>query len=146
MEGRDNSGRILAVDWGEKRIGIAISDETQTLARPIDVLKSSSRKENAGQIAAIAEEYDPAEIIVGVTYDAEGELTPSGRRANRLADALRCVTPIRIRTVDEARSTQMAKENKILIGSTRRSRRGHLDSEAAAVFLQQYLDKGQQSG
>jgi putative Holliday junction resolvase len=146
MESSESYGRILAIDWGEKHIGIAISDETQTLARPLDVLKSGSRKLNAEQIAAITEEWDPVEIIMGVTYDAEGELTPSGRRANRLADALRCVTDISIKTVDEVRSTQIAKENKIIIGTTRKSRRGHLDSDAAAVFLQQYLDRGRKNG
>jgi putative Holliday junction resolvase len=142
MESGELCGRILAIDWGEKRIGVAISDETQTLARPLAVLESGSRKVNAEQIATIAGEWGPVEIIIGVTYDAEGELTPSGRRANRLADSVRSVTDICVTTVDEARSTQTAKENKIFIGTTRKSRRGHLDSDAAAVFLQQYLDRG----
>ena len=146
MKASENKGRILAVDWGEKHIGIAVSDETQTLARPINRLDSGSRKENADQIAAIVEEHKPIEIIVGVTYDTEGALTPSGRRANRLADTLRLIIPVEVKTIDESRSTYTAKQNKIKLGTTKKSRRGHLDAEAAAVFLQQYLERGRQSG
>lgn len=141
MESKIELGRILAVDWGEKRIGVAISDETQTLARPLEVIQSGSRKDNALEIARIINGNSPIEVVVGVTYDANGELTPVGRRANRLAEAMRALLSCPVTIVDEARSTRQAKENKIIVGSTRKNRKGHLDAEAAAVFLQWYLDE-----
>jgi len=141
MGEKRNSGRILAVDWGEKRIGIAISDETQTLARPLFVVKSSSRKENAERVAEIAQSNDPQEIIVGVTYDSDGNPTPTGRRAHRFAKVLATMVSCNVETVDEGRSTRIAKRNKILSGSTRKKRKGHLDAEAAAVILQQHLEE-----
>jgi len=141
MESKTEHGCILAVDWGERRIGVAISDETRTLARPLKVVSSGSRKENAVTLARIIDDHNPIEVLVGVTYDSDGSLTPIGRRANRLAEAVRVLVSCPVTIVDEARSTRMAKENKIRIGSSRKSRKGHLDAEAAAVFLQWFLDE-----
>jgi len=146
MEPEKMPGRILAIDWGEKRIGVAVSDETQTLARPFEVIVSGSRKENAQKIEEIAYTNKITEIIIGVTYDQMGELSPSGRRAARLAEALRKSTFSKVKLYDESGSTKRAKTNKIITGVNRKKRKGHLDAEAAAIFLQDYLDRKQGGG
>ena len=141
MDSENFPGRILAIDWGAKRIGIAISDETQTLARPLKVIASRSRIENAVRIQEIANAQKIDDLIIGVTYDQNGELSPTGRRAARLAEVLQTNTSLIVELVDESHSTKMAKNYKVVAGESRNKRKGHLDAEAAAVFLQDYLDR-----
>lgn len=141
MESLRTTGRLLAVDWGEKKIGLAISDETQTLAKPLKVMKAGSRAENANKIVEFAEQNNCVRIIVGVSYDLEGNLSPSGRRGDRLAKEVRSKVTIPVLTVDESFSTNEALSHQIIIGAARKKRRGHLDDKAAAFFLQSYLDR-----
>jgi len=137
----EKSGPVLAVDWGAKRLGIAISDLTHTLARPLTILNAKSRRENSVDIAAIARKHHCTSVVVGASYDDFGELTPSGRRAKRLADALDATLDANVLIFDESHSTRRAKQNQISLGSSRKKRKGHLDAKAAAVFLQSYLDE-----
>lgn len=134
------SGRILAVDHGEKRLGIAISDPTATLARPLLVLKHVSRAIDAAQVARLAGENEAVRIIVGWALDDDGLPTPQARSAARFADALREQTSLPVEMWDESGSTQAARTARIQMGVTRRKRSGHLDEVAAAVILQSYLE------
>ena len=132
--------RILAVDPGEKRLGIALSDPTGTIANPLTVIKHFSRPVDAATIAQIARENQVALIIVGQALDEEDRPTPQSRRANRLADALRAQIELPIELWDESGSTQAARSARIAMGSSRKKRRGHLDDLAATYILQTYLD------
>jgi len=132
--------RILAVDPGDKRLGIAVSDPTGTIANPLTVLKHQSRLVDAAAIASIASEQDAGLIIVGATYELDGELTPQGRKANRLAEAIRTQTDLPVMLWDEAGSTQAARSARIQMGVKRSKRSGHLDELAAVVILQSYLE------
>jgi putative Holliday junction resolvase len=136
--------RILAVDPGEKRIGLALSDPTGTIANPLSVLKHVSRPIDAAQIASLAAEHGAARIIVGVTRDEDGELTAQGRSAERLASALRDQTDTPVELWDESGSTQAARQASIAMGVSARKRRrqghSHLDDLAATYILQTYLD------
>jgi putative Holliday junction resolvase len=132
--------RILAVDPGEKRIGIAISDPTGTIANPLTVLKHISRPIDAASIAQLAQEHDAGRIVVGQSLDVDGEPTVSGRRAARLAAAIRGQTDLPVELWDESGSTQEARAARIALGSPRHKRGWHLDELAATVILQSYLD------
>lgn len=132
--------RILAVDPGEKRIGLAISDPTGTIANPLRVLKHVSRPIDAAAIAQIAQENEAGRIVVGQALDDEGEPTPASKRSERLAEAIRLQTELEVELWDESDSTQTARAARIEMGVARRKRRGHLDDLAAAVILQSYLD------
>ena len=132
--------RILAVDPGEKRLGIAVSDSTGTIANPLTLIKHFSRPIDAATIAQLASENDCGHIIVGQALDIEGKPTHQGRRAKRLAAAIRIQTDIKVDLWDETDSTQTARAARIALGSPRRKRRGHLDALAATVILQTYLD------
>jgi putative Holliday junction resolvase len=125
-------GRVLAVDPGEARLGLAISDPSQTIARPLMVLTHQSRKKNAAAIAALAEEQQATCILVGVALQADGSVGMQARRALRLVRALQAETALEIHTWDERYSTQEA----LKIGPAD----GLLDARAAAVILQDYLD------
>jgi len=112
--------RILAVDPGEKRIGVAISDETGTIANPLTVLRHVKRNLDAAQVADIARERGAELIIVGQSLDDEGKPTFEGRRAARFARALREQTDLPVLLWDEAFSTQTARAARIAMGVPRK--------------------------
>lgn len=134
------SGRILAVDPGSKRIGLAISDPTQTIATPLKVIKHVSRVLDAAQIAQTAGEQQAVLIIIGCPLDSEGLLGPAARSAARVAEAVRSQTSLPVELWDESGSTHSAQAAAVEMGISRRKRAGHLDEVAAAVILQSYLD------
>jgi putative holliday junction resolvase len=138
--GEEVIGRLIGVDPGEKHIGLAISDQTGTLARPLRILVHTARMVDAAQIATLAADERAVGIVVGQALDDEGLPTPEGRKSARLAEAIRSQTNLPVELWDESFSTQTARQTRIAMGVTRRKRSGHLDELAAAVILQNYLD------
>ena len=132
--------RILAVDHGEKRIGLAISDPTGTIASPLKVIDHVSRPIDAAQVANLAAENNVEMIVIGQSFDEEGQPNLAGRRAARFADALKEQTQIPILMWDESFSTQDARAARIELGVSRKKRAGHLDELAAQMILQSYLE------
>lgn len=132
--------KVLGVDHGEKRIGLAISDPGGRLARPLQVIQHTSRQIDAAQISAIAQEQEAAIIVIGQSFDEEGRPNLAGRRAARFAEALGSQTSIPIVLWDESFSTQDARQMRIQMGASQRKRSGHLDDLAAVMILQSYLE------
>jgi len=136
--------RILAVDPGEKRLGIAMSDPSATIASPFTILNHVSRSIDAAAIASLAAEHGVARIIVGQALDAENQPTPQGRRSARLAAAIQAQTNLPVELWDESDSTQAARSAHIALGGSARQRQrrghGHLDDLAATYILQTWLD------
>ena len=132
--------RILAVDPGSKRIGIALSDPTGTIASPLKVVNHISRPIDAATIAALAQEYEAEMIIVGQSLDEEGKPTVQGRSAARLSAAIRSQTDLPVLLWDESHSTQQARQSQLTLGTPKRKRQGHVDDLAAAAILQSFLD------
>ncbi len=132
--------RILGVDHGEKRIGLAISDPSGTIAGPLSVIQHVSRAVDAAQVAALAAEHQAELIVIGQSFDEEGRANQAGRRAERFAEALKGQTALPIVLWDESMSTSDAREFRLAMGVSRKKRAGHLDDAAAAVILQSYLD------
>jgi putative holliday junction resolvase len=134
------SGRILAVDPGEKRIGIAVSDPTRTVANPLTVIQHTARMVDAARIVQIAHENDVTKIIVGCPFDMEGEMGPQARKSARMAEAIRTQTDLPVELWDESGSTQEAQSARLLLGVRKTRRTGHMDDLAATYILQTYLD------
>jgi putative Holliday junction resolvase len=132
--------RILAVDHGEKRIGLALSDPTQTIASPLKVIEHVSRLVDAAQVAEVAVQNEVSLIVIGQSFDEEGHPNLAGRRAGRFADELRNQTDTPIEMWDESFSTQTARAARIELGVSRKRRAGHQDAFAAVVILQSYLE------
>ncbi len=132
--------KILAVDHGEKRIGVAISDETATIAVPLKVVEHVSRAIDAAQVADLAVQNTVSLIVIGQSFDDDGNPNPAGRRAGRFADELKNQTNIPIELWDESFSTQDARAARIELGVSRKRRAGHQDIFAAVVILQSYLE------
>lgn len=130
----------MGIDPGEKRIGIAISDPTATIANPITVIRHVSRTADAAAIVQLAISNQVEKIVVGQSLDESGHPTPQGRSAARLAQAIRDQTSLSVELWDESGSTQAARSARISMGVPRRKRSGHLDEIAATYILQDYLD------
>lgn len=128
--------RILAVDPGDKRIGLALSDATGTIASPLQVLAHESRSLDAARIAALATEHGAERIVVGQAYGEDGQPNYSGRKAARLAGALRAASSLPVQLWEESYSTQTALAAQRQMGV----RTETIDAQAAAVILQDYLD------
>jgi len=124
--------RVLAVDPGEVRLGLAVSDPTGAIARPLEVINHKSRQEDARRIARTAAEQSVETVVVGIALDQEGEVGPQARRALRLVEALKLETKLPIETWDESGTTAAARA----MGGTSEN----LDARAAAVILQEFLD------
>ncbi len=132
--------QILAVDHGEKRIGLAISDSTGTIANPLKVIEHVSRMIDAAQVADAVVQNQVELIVIGQSFDEEGKPNLAGRRAARFAEAIKTQTQIPILMWDESFSTQSARAARIEMGASRKKRAGHLDELAATIILQSYLD------
>ena len=131
---------ILAIDHGEKRIGIALSDPTGTIASPLTVIKHVSRLMDAAQVANLASEHGAELIVIGQSFDEEGNPNLAGRRAARFAEALKEQTQIPVVLWDESFSTQDAQAARIELGVSRKRRAGHHDAFAAVMILQSYIE------
>ena len=132
--------RVLAVDHGEKHIGLAISDPTATIASPFKVIQHVSRLMDAAQVANLASENDVVLIVIGQSYDEEGKPNLAGRRAAKFAQALKEQTQIPVVLWDESFSTQDARAARIEMGVSRKKRGGHMDELAAVMILKSYLE------
>ena len=133
-------GRILGVDVGEKRIGIAISDPTGTIAAPLEVIQHTNRLVDSAQIAQLAAEHQVIRIIVGIPINEDIEETRQTRHIQKFVTSLKEQTAIPILTWDESFSTNNAQSVRRIMGVSKRDRSGHLDDLAAAIILQNYLD------
>lgn len=132
--------RILAVDPGSKRIGLALSDPTGTIANPLAVLPHVSRLMDAAAVADQAATHAAGLIVVGQSLDDEGNPSFEGRRAARFAEALRTQAAIPVILWDESFTTRDARLARLQMGASRKRRSGHLDDLAATLLLQSYLD------
>lgn len=133
-------GRILAVDPGEKRIGIAISDPTGTIARTLSVIKHISIVIDCAAITQLAVENEAVQIIVGKALGGDGEEIPQSRHSKRIAQTLSEQSSLPVALWDESGSTEAARAARVSMGVKRKKKSGHLDDLAAVVILQSFLD------
>jgi len=132
--------RVLAVDPGEKRIGLAVSDELGVVANPLMVIKHVARAVDVAQVVQVAVERGVGLIIIGESFDDDGNLNLAGRRAHKFATALREQIDIPVEMWDESFTTQDARAARLAMGVSRKKRAGHMDELAATVLLQDYLN------
>lgn len=131
--------RVLAVDPGEKRIGLAISDPTGMISRPYSVIRHESREKDSEKILKIAQNESVEMIVVGWALNSEGEVGPQARKSKRFADVLRERIGLPVLMWDESGTTREAIQSRIDLGISRKKRRGHLDDLAASILLQDFL-------
>jgi len=138
--------RFVGLDIGEKRIGVAVSDVSGTLARPLGVLRPSgldvdARDVVSTEIARLAAEEDGlGEIVIGLPRRLDGSPTGMTPRVEQFARQLRAKTSLPVTLQDERLSSHEAESRLALRDKNWRSRKAKLDAAAAAVILQDYLD------
>jgi putative Holliday junction resolvase len=135
-------GRVLGIDAGERRIGLALSDELRMLARPLRVLhRDHGLAPVLDEIQAIATAESVAQVVVGWPINADGSIGRQARRAAEFARTAQRVLGLPVQLWDERLSTQEARAMLRAQGGRARVRsRGEVDAVAAAVMLQDYLD------
>ncbi len=135
--------RILALDIGERRIGVALSDPTGTVARPLCALQRGSRAEDFEAVRRLVAKHEVGLVVVGLPLTLRGEQGPQARRVRRYAEALAEALPVPVHLQDERYTTVSAEE--ILREVRRRAKRRRrskedVDAVAAALILQDFLD------
>jgi len=134
------SGKILALDVGDARVGVAVSDPSGFLASPLDILKRDSA--TIDRIIETINALNIAAVVVGLPLNMDGSRGFQAKKVERFADRIReTIAPIPVYLEDERESTEAAREMRLARGTKKKKRMGRIDSEAAAIFLQAYLDR-----
>jgi putative Holliday junction resolvase len=133
-------GKVLALDVGERRVGVAISDESGRLARPLTTIARASKREDFAAIARLIEENGVDRVIVGLPRTLRGEEGAQAGRVRRYAEALSATIAAPIAFQDE-RFTSIEAEERLAASSRKRRVKGEIDAAAAAIILQDYLNQ-----
>lgn len=137
--------RILAVDLGTKRVGLALSDPTGTIAQALDVIPRTSMAAVIGRIAQVAADHLVDRIVVGLPLRMDGREGTEASQARAFTARLQTAVPVPVEMVDERLSTAEAERALVAADVSRRQRRERRDAVAAALFLQTYLNRPPQS-
>jgi putative Holliday junction resolvase len=138
--------RIVGLDVGERRIGVAVSDATRTLARPIGVLQASALEGDGPRVAAAevarlaGEEDGVSAIVVGLPAHLDGSASAMTPRVRRFAAELGRLTELPVALQDERLTSREAESRLAAREKDWRTRKAKLDAAAAAIILQEYLD------
>ncbi|HEY8417267.1 MAG TPA: Holliday junction resolvase RuvX [Limnochordales bacterium] len=134
-------GRTLGLDVGQRRIGVAISDELGWTAQGLTVIERRGAKADAARIAEIAREHGCTRIVIGLPRRTDGRLGPEAEDAQAFGRRLEQVAGVPVVYWDERFSTAQAEHTLIAAGVRRARRREVIDQVAASVILQAYLDR-----
>ncbi len=136
-----STGRLLAVDWGEVRIGLALSDETQTLASPLETLvRRRGKRFPMPRFLELVSHHGPVGVVVGLPLSSEGLEEASAAAARELAESVGRRTGLAVELWDERMSTARALAAIWEQGGSTRGRKQDVDALAATVLLQHFLD------
>jgi putative Holliday junction resolvase len=133
--------RLLALDVGDVRIGVAVSDETGTLASGLATLRSLGPRKDAQQVAALVREHEVAEVVVGLPLRLDGSQGPQAEKVLGFVERLRRVLRVPVATRDERLTSVAAGERLTEAGVRGRARHARLDQAAACLLLQELLDE-----
>ena len=133
-------GRLLAIDHGEKRIGLAISDPNKIISKPLKTILLSDIELFYKKLLEIIFDYDIEKLIIGLPVGMDGNYTLQTKKVEAFKDALQGKIKIPIEMFDERLSSISAKKSLISQGVKTGHNKSRIDQTAAAIFLQQYID------
>lgn len=139
-------GRVLALDYGDKRIGMAVSDPDRILASPLETYARISRQADAEHLKQVVAEQKIEQIVVGLPLYASGDESPKSAEARWFGRWVGEVTGLPVDYYDERYTSVEAEEHLKSARVTFRRRRAKRDMLAAQIFLQAYLDRGRELG
>jgi len=134
--------RILAVDPGSKRVGLAVSDPTGTIATGLSTIPAEPASTLAARLAEVAKQQDASRIIVGLPIEMNGKRGQAATAAAELSRGLRQASGLPVELVDERLTTVAAERSLIAAGVRREKRKLTVDRVAATLLLQAHLDRG----
>jgi len=135
------AGRLLAVDWGDVRIGLALSDPSQVLATPLETLvRRAGKRFPMPRFLELVAEHAPVGIVVGLPLTGEGEESVSAAAAREMAETIGRRAALPVELWDERMSTARALAAIREQGGSTRGRREDVDALAAAVLLQHFME------
>ena len=141
------TGRVLAVDVGTRRLGVAVSDPTGTVASPLATVPRRTPAEDAKALAALAGEQAATTVVVGLPVTLAGREGPAAKAVRAWLGELAALLPeLDLQLADERLSTVAAERALVGGGMRRRARREVVDQVAASVFLQTWLDARRREG
>jgi putative Holliday junction resolvase len=132
--------RILALDHGTVRIGVAVSDELGMIARPLEFIPAEPWESFIARFNQLLAELQPAQIIVGLPRNMDGSLGPAAEKVRAFMDKLRETVSVPMRTWDERLTTVQAQRMLRQAGHKAKDQKGKMDQTAAAIILQSFLD------
>jgi putative Holliday junction resolvase len=132
--------RIMGLDYGERRIGVAMSDLFGWTAQGLEVIDRKVVKDPMGRIAELIRQYEVESIVVGLPKNMNGTIGPSGEYCMAFAEQIKQIIPLPVKLWDERLTTVSAERTLIEADVSRRKRKQVIDKMAAAILLQSYLD------
>jgi len=133
--------RILALDHGSKRIGVALSDELKMIAQPLEFIPAQPFDNLVGRLRELLDEKDVELILVGMPRNLDGSYGTASVVVEEFVDALKCEIPVPIQTWDERLTSAQANRSLVEANVARQKRKQKVDAMAAALLLQSYLDR-----
>ncbi len=132
--------RVLAIDYGERRIGLAISDPTRTIASPAGyILRRAGKRPPVAELLRRIQELEAGEVVLGLPLDGNGDETDRSREVRTIGEKLSERGEVTVRLVDERFTTAAALRAVKEMGGTTKGRKGDVDALAATVLLQHAL-------
>ncbi len=132
--------RILALDPGTKRIGVALSDELGWFAQPLETYERRTVERDVAHIQRLVERHEVREVVMGLPLRLDGAAGPQAEAVRRLVQSLERTLTVPVIVWDERLTTKSAERLLIEADVSRRKRRGAVDRVAAALLLQSYLE------
>lgn len=134
------ASRILALDHGTKRIGVALSDELGWTAQPLETFERRTLDRDIAHIQDLVRTHEVGQVLLGLPLRLNGEEGPAVQAVRQFIDRLAQALPVPIVTWDERMTTKAAEELLIAADVSRKKRKGVVDRVAAAILLQSYLE------
>lgn len=132
--------RILALDPGTKRIGVALSDELGWTARPLETFERKSLDADVAYVGELVRRHEVREIVIGMPVRLDGTPGPAAQAAQQFRDALQAAVGVPVVAWDERLTTKAAEQMLIEADVSRKKRKGAVDRVAAALLLKSYLE------
>src|SRR5581483_5429796 len=135
-----SASRIMALDPGSKRIGVALSDEMGWIAQPLETFERRSMDADVAHIADLIRKHDVGRVVMGMPIRLDGTLGPAAVQAQEFLSRLERSLAVPVVAWDERLTTKAAEDMLIQANVSRKKRRGTVDRVAAAILLQSYLE------
>lgn len=132
--------RILALDLGEKRIGIAVSDKLNVIAQGLETIERKGTEDTLNKIKTLIEQYDVSRVVIGMPFNMNGTKGAGARVSEEFTALLKKATSVSVEVVDERLTTVQGERVLLEADISRKKRKALIDKIAAQLILQTYLD------